>query len=191
MAEVLIQDNGEELVEISDVQYLKSLGYSFISPVKQTKRHSEARMSRFDNYDYRDPIQRESRIIDIAFYALELSTPLKGYDAAWRDVEKLDPEDREVSQRIIDDLTIVIKVEEMLIKAKKEIASLPYTQLQQLREATAGLTYKNTGALAAIHKMAVPNKKLGYISEASARHAEDLLRYVMLQEESASDVSNN
>lgn len=158
------------------------MGFSFVTSAKGVKRHSEARMAHFDRFDAHDPVQRAARTIEVAYYALELSTPLKNYHQAHSAVEKLEPQDSEASQQIIDDLLVVLKVDEMLARAYQEVSAYVYPQLQKLKSATAAYTDKNTGALAAIHKMAVPNMKLGYISPATAKHAEDLIRYVITQE---------
>lgn len=184
MSETLSPSNCEGTAEFADVEYLARLGYSFVSPAKEAKRHSQARMFYFDRFDARDPMQRATRTIDVAFYALELSTPLKNYDSAHSALEKLEPEDRVASQHIIDELLIVMKVDEMLARAYHEISSYTYPQLQRLKTATSAFNHKNTGVLTAIHRMASPNQKLGYISTATARHAEDLIRFVISQEKS-------
>lgn len=168
---------------MTDMEYLRGLGYSFITPAKSARKRKAERIEMLDEYRWANPQERRPKVIATAYYALELSTPLPPLDSAMSALEKLDTQDRETAEKIIEDLTLAWKVDDLLARAYDMTDDASFVYLERLRELTEDYTPDNTGVLKALRDMSRSvGKNVGTISPISARHSEVLLRVMIAQE---------
>jgi hypothetical protein len=183
MSEALGYTEKAEPPAMTDMEYLHGLGYSFITPAKLARKRKAERMLMLDEYRWANPQERRAKVIATAYYALELSTPLPPLDEAMSALEKMDTQDRETAEKIIDELTVAWKVDDLLAQAYDRTADAVFLHLERLRELTDDYTAENTGTLKALADMSRSvGKNVGTISPISARHSEVLLREMIARE---------
>lgn len=182
MTELFYAPEDREYRHLSDIEILNNLGFSFVTPASSAKKRNKDRMEEFDRYDGRKPEERRAKIIAIAYYALELSTPLPQLDSAIGNLEKLEPEDRKSAQNIIDNFVMATQVDQILSAAYDKTQTYTFSQLEALRRETADYISGNTGALKALADMSRTSGKLGSIAPITSRSTEILLRSAIAEE---------
>lgn len=183
MSETFYDPEDRELRELSDMEVLHDLGYSFITPAKEARKRKAERIEMLDEYRWANPHERRAKVIATAYYSLELSTPLPPLDAAMSALEKMDTQDRDSAEKIINDLAIAWKVDDLLAQAYDETADASFVHLERLRKLTDDYTPENTGALKALSDMSRSvGKSAGTISPILARPSEVLVRVMIAHE---------
>jgi Zn-dependent oligopeptidase len=167
-------------------QYLRMIGWSFVTPAERVRPRDPNRMARFDP-PARSIAEKREKVIDAAYYALELSTDLKPLAEAgelveaahhMRQMDRFSPE----ADRKIDEFLIATGVNQALYNAYEQYEQYSLSDLDQVRQLTKRITPANTGALKAIRTMAKENKESGWISQNIAKSSEFLLRIVIANE---------
>lgn len=170
-------------VEPGAIELAYRLGWSALSPANRSRQRSLSRMSEFDN-PANTPEQRAEKKIGVAYYALELSTPLKPYTEVMAKINSPDElaADATARHRAVDDFLIANAVRDELWLAHETLILDQYGSKGPMRLLTADYSPTNTGCLNALSRMTRANRKLGWISEALASDSEYLLRYLIARE---------
>lgn len=168
-----------------ELEFLKRLGWTAITPRSTARKRTLHRMEKFDKRAITDG-ERAEKAIDIAYYALELSTNLPEFEgtiASLDDLKARDPEAtrdekqlvEETNQRIIDNFIITTTVYKLLADAHSRSKATQHKHLRLVPDRDAG----NTGCLAALESMTGGNTALGTISNASSRSARATLQILI------------
>jgi len=163
---------------------LAAFGWSYLSPAANTKPRNLDRMEAFNARTGETSDQRFDRYTNIAYYALELSADLPPLETAIADfsaAQRSSSDDPEYDA-IVDRFIVATGVSQQLWEAAHQSAELSFDDVNSLREATVYYTPANTGCLKTVRNMAVENKKLGWISETTAKNTEVILRMVIAKE---------